>query len=201
LPYALSQSWIKDQPELADTGRYLELADLLPDEGWIALTTETSAHSEVLRAILSGRVWKNELPADLIDTPQDRRQKSLLDAARAAMPQYLAAQKRIWSKVWPEAKLSVDKQFKIDVDSCRDAEQKAAHKLEVSPLAVSIAAHKLWKHSLTEERDRRIAEEASAASSPRTLQALRGHVTRTLLIEIEPLVVGTRGESLPAQPG
>lgn len=62
------------------------------------------------------------------------------------------------------------------------AEQHAAERLETSPLAVSVAAHRLWKRSFSEERDRRLAEKGEA--SPRTLQARRGHITRAMLAEI-----------------
>jgi transcriptional regulator with XRE-family HTH domain len=198
LPYVLGQSRISVDTEAADKPRYPELADLLPKEGWVALTAETDVHAEALHAILRGKV--GETLTVLFDTPEHRREQAQFEALRTVMPRYLAVTERIWSKVWPEAKTRRSDRTKIVEDAEQDAEQKAAQKLGVSPLAIAIAAHKLWKHSLTEERDRRVTEQANDAATPRTVQALRGHITRTLLIEIEPLVAGTRGETLPPFP-
>jgi len=70
-----------------------------------------------------------------------------------------------------------------------EAERKAAHKLSVdNPIELALAAIALWGRSLTEERDARLDREASSDASARALQALRGHVTRRLLEEIEPVV-------------
>ncbi len=63
------------------------------------------------------------------------------------------------------------------------AERHAADRLGVSPLAVSVAAHRLWKRSFSDERDRRVSEQGDAG--PRTLRARRGHVTRSMLTEIQ----------------
>jgi hypothetical protein len=53
--------------------------------------------------------------------------------------------------------------------------------LGVEPLAVAKAARKLWDRSLTEERDRRLERRDA---TPRSVQALRGHVTRALIAEL-----------------
>jgi transcriptional regulator with XRE-family HTH domain len=66
------------------------------------------------------------------------------------------------------------------------AEHKASRSLGVSPEEVARAAGSLWSRSLTEERDVRLSKLALKGSSPRTIQALRGHITRTLLKELEP---------------
>jgi hypothetical protein len=71
-------------------------------------------------------------------------------------------------------------------ESAGDAEQKAANVLDVSPHAVALAARSRWGRSLTEERDRRVS--AASESTPRTLQALRGHATRALLDELRPVL-------------
>lgn len=68
-----------------------------------------------------------------------------------------------------------------------EAERKAARKLGVPPEYVAVAAHRLWGRGLTAERDRRVADGADGEDA-RTVQALRGHVTRQLLDEIRPLV-------------
>jgi hypothetical protein len=70
-----------------------------------------------------------------------------------------------------------------------ETERKAARTLHVDdPAEVAVAALRLWGRSLTQERDARVVDAAAPDASPRTLQALRGHVTRHLLEEIEPIV-------------
>ncbi|MGH7413183.1 MAG: helix-turn-helix domain-containing protein [Candidatus Rokuibacteriota bacterium] len=69
-------------------------------------------------------------------------------------------------------------------DQWADAEQKAARRLATSSLAVAVLARRLWKRSLTEERDARVAGQAPAGATAQTLRALRGHVARALLDEL-----------------
>jgi len=66
------------------------------------------------------------------------------------------------------------------------AEHKASRRLGVSPEEVARAAGSLWSRSLAEERDARLRKLAPGGASARTIQALRGHITRTLLQELEP---------------
>ena len=68
--------------------------------------------------------------------------------------------------------------------SSEQANVRAAAQLGVDPADVSRAAFRLWKRSLTEERDARVAENAQSEATPRTIQALRGRVTRVLLEEL-----------------
>jgi transcriptional regulator with XRE-family HTH domain len=65
------------------------------------------------------------------------------------------------------------------------AEQKAARKLDLTPEELDSVARDLWGRSLTDERDVRVNEQAAPDAEARTLQALRGHVTRELLQELE----------------
>ena len=76
-------------------------------------------------------------------------------------------------------------------DALGDAEQKAARKLGIAPISVAIAARKLWGRTLTAERDRQISEKTPEAVSPRTLQALRGHVSRLLTAKLSTVVATT----------
>jgi hypothetical protein len=100
----------------------------------------------------------------------------------------------IFLVLWPEATGKEQEAIftAVQQDMDGDAEQKAAHKLGVSPFAIAATAHKLWGHSLTKERDRQVAEQATADTSPRTVQALRGHITRGLLAQLQPLVESLR---------
>jgi hypothetical protein len=63
-------------------------------------------------------------------------------------------------------------------------EQRAAARLGVSPEELTKAAIRLWEHPLSRERDRRVQERAKEGSSPQTLRALRGHITRELTNEL-----------------
>jgi hypothetical protein len=76
-----------------------------------------------------------------------------------------------------------------------EAEMKAARKLGVDAEVVATAALGLWKQTLTEHRDAIVAASAPADASPRTLQAMRGRVTRELVEELrERIEEARRGE-------
>ena len=74
-----------------------------------------------------------------------------------------------------------------------DAVRKAARKLGVRPLVLSAAAQGQYGRSFTAERDARVAEQAPADAPPRSLQALRGHVTRAMLAELAPALEQKEG--------
>jgi hypothetical protein len=71
-----------------------------------------------------------------------------------------------------------------DVSAGLGAEVKAARRLGVEPNTLSVAARRLWGRGLSEERDRLVQNRATADMSPRTVQALRGHITRELLNQL-----------------
>lgn len=64
----------------------------------------------------------------------------------------------------------------------REHERTLAKTLGVTPLAIAEAAFALWGHGLTEEREERLSQDPT--QTRRTLQALRGHVTRDLKNEL-----------------
>lgn len=66
-----------------------------------------------------------------------------------------------------------------------EAERKAARALGCAPDSVLRAARRLWGRTLSEERDWRIGDRAKALDR-RSLQAVRGRVTRTLVRELAP---------------
>jgi hypothetical protein len=72
-----------------------------------------------------------------------------------------------------------------------EAERKAARKLGCSPDAIVTAAQQLWSRTLAAERDERIGERAGKLDR-RSLQAVRGRVTRGLVRELEPIITGRR---------
>lgn len=73
-----------------------------------------------------------------------------------------------------------------------DLEQKVARQVGLDPLIVALVALKAWGRSLSEERDRRVAEQAASGTAPRAIQALRGHITRALRKELAPRLAEAR---------
>jgi hypothetical protein len=70
-----------------------------------------------------------------------------------------------------------------------ETEMKSARKLKLNdPVVLAVAAIARWGRSLTEERDARVETAATPDVAARTLQALRGHVTRQLVEELKPIL-------------
>ncbi|MEV1018144.1 helix-turn-helix transcriptional regulator [Micromonospora sp. NPDC049801] len=69
-----------------------------------------------------------------------------------------------------------------------EAESKAAARLDTTPQYVAYAARMTWGRGLSDERDRRLGERGQPPTDKRALQAARGHVTRALLKELEPVI-------------
>ena len=69
-----------------------------------------------------------------------------------------------------------------------ETEQKVAKKYGVPAVVVPMAATGRWGRTFTAERERRVSDLVLDDASPRSLQALRGHVTRDLLDELDPLL-------------
>lgn len=63
-----------------------------------------------------------------------------------------------------------------------EAERKAAQAMKRPAVEITALAIRLWSRSLTEERDARAEEQTSAGKE---MRAVRGHITRALLQEIE----------------
>jgi hypothetical protein len=163
---------------------YPKLAELLPSTGTVALSDETIADVDVLRAELEGRLDDDSRhPFADYDTPYSRRVR---DGARRASAEMKHA------KRWPAMTI---RDYGTARDAARgDAERKAARRLGVAPLDLSVAAHGRYGRSFSDERDRRVAEQAPSDAAPRTLQALRGHVTRAMVAELAPVLEqGRRG--------
>ena len=77
----------------------------------------------------------------------------------------------------------------------RLAEQKAAASLGITPTQVQELAERAWNRDLTTERDARVSERTEDKEvSARSLQALRGHVTRELLNELRRHIKQKRGK-------
>jgi hypothetical protein len=73
------------------------------------------------------------------------------------------------------------RQVRERIEAEFDAEIKAARRLKTDELAITAAARRLWGRTLTQEREARVQAQARPDMERRTLQALRGHVTRALI--------------------
>lgn len=74
----------------------------------------------------------------------------------------------------------------VDQQMLLDAEGKAALALKVPVEAVVLASWKCWQTSLTQKREQGLAEHPGrSGDDERRDQALRGHVTRKLLAELD----------------
>lgn len=69
-----------------------------------------------------------------------------------------------------------------------EATMAAARKLNADPFDVSITAFELWGRSLTDERDARV--DAPPGTPRRSLQALRGQLTRELVKDLRAQLEG-----------
>lgn len=65
-----------------------------------------------------------------------------------------------------------------------EAEMNAASRFGVDPASVVLASRALWGQSLTPERDARAKVWLSKHDDKRTIQAMRGHMSRVLLDEL-----------------
>jgi transcriptional regulator with XRE-family HTH domain len=136
----------------------LDAAAIIPERAAVRLPDGTLVEGRTLRGIIRGEV--STTPWAVPGTPEFRQ----VEAVRTRRE----ARTRIFAQR----------------EAAGDAEQKAAAKLGRPPLQIAVAARKLWGRSLTDERDRRVAEQAPGEVSSRALQALRGHITRALLLEL-----------------
>lgn len=165
----------------------LELADIFPKEGMVPLTTKTRVHAEALQEILQGKFGEGWLGH--YDTPHLRQIRAKISITPEKIRRLRDELEKIF-QILPEANRNHRLLEEIEKEVEGEAEQKVARKFKVPPLAVGLAARKVWGHSLTVERDRRIAKQGTNETSLRSLQATRGHVTRALLTKIRPLIAG-----------
>lgn len=66
-----------------------------------------------------------------------------------------------------------------------ETDERFARRLRVSAEVVQDIAHQLWGQSVTVERDNRTAARLTGCANRRSVQAIRGHVSRDLYAEID----------------
>lgn len=167
------------------TSGWPKLAEFFPASGRVALSMETTADVDVLRAELAGQLDEDSRhPLGDYDTPAARKMQEGMQRQFATL--------REMARLWPGMTL---RNAESAEEAARgDAERKAARKLGVDALKLSAAAHGRYGRSFTAERDARVDEQAPADASPRSIQALRGHVTRAMLTELAPVLEQGKGE-------
>lgn len=150
------------------------LADLLPTEA-ARLGADVTATPEALRAVLTKVPARQGWNLPGVD-------RLAADVAAALTPEWAQRVDELARRLVPGADaLEVGE---AAADGLDDATAKAARRLGVPALRVAVAARRLWGRSLAAERDARVGPVGNA----RTRQARRGHVTRALLAELEPVI-------------
>jgi transcriptional regulator with XRE-family HTH domain len=148
---------------LSDLDPKLTFTSLVTSDQPIPIGTSVQAPGNMVAAIISGRFRRKSLEA------VGARAKSAAWAGREEI--LINPDPTIFDEVQAER------------DAKGDAELKAARRLDVSAYHVALAALRLWGHSLTVERDKRVAAKAEGDT-----RALRGHVTRQLMNELTPIL-------------
>jgi transcriptional regulator with XRE-family HTH domain len=153
-----------------------QLRDLIPsDEGTWIVIENALVRADFLAEEAFGR--------------QRKPRPEILWLQYRHLPIIDADHRRAWRRVWGSEKaFDPDLMALAITDALGEAETHAAAKFDVTPALLALAARKQWGRSLTQERDRRAADRAGDEKDPRALQAIRGHVTRELLDELEPLL-------------
>ena len=78
-------------------------------------------------------------------------------------------------------------------------EASTARKLGVSPELVAETAYRLWSCSMSENRDRLVAERAAPDSDEASKRATSGRITRVLMSEVEQYIKTTRGKEIEVE--
>ena len=153
-----------------------ELPDLLPARQMVELGPGTAAPWATLVKMLGGAALSVE--ARDLEIPATRAIRAFRDR--------VAEEAALYSRLLPK-RTTMRELEAIERDATGIAERKAAARFAIDPRHLAIAAYSLWGRSLTAERDARVHERA-CDEEPRTVQAVRGHVTRELLRELEPVI-------------
>ncbi|MFD8610529.1 helix-turn-helix domain-containing protein [Streptomyces sp. NPDC059631] len=157
------------------------LGDLLP-EGTVWLTPKVGVYEREVRRVLGG----DHNPSTFaLHAPGGWHVRGVSDqsAEEAARQTAKAVAYMTAGSPWPP-----NAQVRYARDRPDDAETKAAKKLDTTPYYVAYAARETWGHGLAEEREARLRERGDLPEGKRALQSARGHITRALVTELEPVV-------------
>jgi hypothetical protein len=180
IPEMLNFAILERRPPRNRLQAVVELADVLPETGWVAVTKHNRTLARALRQITQGQlsaVVFTDLDVPLLRRVREQAQKSLLSLQRI-----IAEGEVIEPALGSDGSPLTAREARRE--SAGEAEQKAARKLGIPAATVALTARKLWGHGLTSERDDREAAYSTSGRSPRQLQALRGRITRGLLDDL-----------------
>jgi transcriptional regulator with XRE-family HTH domain len=166
----------------------IEPADWFVGKGWAELGSDSRASLGVIRAMLAGSPTEQwtRISERMWDIPRFKQAPGVIGAQFERLNDRL---ERAGRALGPAATSYAA--IKAVESAAGRAEVKAAYRLFVEPLDVSITAFRLWGRSFTQERDRRLGQ-AWRSVSFRSLPATRGRITRTLLVEIGPHLLKTK---------
>jgi hypothetical protein len=163
-----------------------KLADLIAgdENDLVELTPDARLSVGTLRAMLSGkRAAPGESPGQAVDVPASR---GTPPRRSDRFPDVLAEAKRF----------GIGDRSLLDraMDEIGEAERHVARKLGTTPERINLAAVRLWGRTMAEERDHRLSDLAADLPARRR-QALRGHITRDLMTELEAALRDSTGET------
>jgi hypothetical protein len=153
------------------------LTDLIAgdDDELVELTSQARLSVGALRAVLRGdQAAMRGLSTEAVDIPVRRGVAPTSRSGR--FPDVLAEAQRFG--------IGDRSMLEHALDEVSDTERHAARKLGTTPERLNMAAMRRWGRTLAKERDYRLSEQADDVS-PRSRQALRGHITRDLMAELE----------------
>jgi transcriptional regulator with XRE-family HTH domain len=160
----------------------LRLVDLVGADAPAIINAATALAAETLRATLTGRLAVYAPPMAAA-TPAPARDTEERREALACWRRW-ASGRSDHSREPSAATLA-----EVAVESRTDALVSAARHLRCSPVAASLAAVVTYGRLLMAEREERVRHRLGEGErNMRTVQAIRGHVTRELLQELRPVV-------------
>ena len=147
--------------------------------------------------LLAGRSWAPAQVAVQTAPAVWVRWTSFIETLRDGVPLYAGSVGGPPTQPGDIADLVVAQPGDAAIDAMPDdTDRKAARSLGTTAEEVRRAALGMWGQSLSAERDRLLGEGAGPDDTARTLQARRGHITRSLtaaLREVVGISSGTRG--------
>lgn len=170
----------------------LRPAELFSGHEWVAFGAAGKVRASAVANILSGHEDEVD-PTFQFGSPDD-------ELATSERMLATTSERSLW---WEEA--GWEDLLRARWAARGEAEMKATKSQgldDLEPEEVAILAMKIFQgRSLTEERDRLLAEEADATASPRRVQAIRGHITRSLLEQIRQERRRVEEGEIPTGPG
>ncbi|MEW1678510.1 helix-turn-helix transcriptional regulator [Streptomyces noursei] len=157
------------------------LSDLLPD-GTMWLTPDVGVYAREVRKVLAGDYNPS---ARVLRVPGGWRVTGISERAGEEVAHQMA---RAVAHMQANSPWPTNAQIRYVQDSPDDAETKAAKRLNTTPHYVAYAARETWGRGLAAEREARLLERGELPEGKRALQSARGHITRTLIAEVEPIV-------------